>query len=558
MKAINIALPNRSINKILNFLCILLLIWVAYLLLLFFLQLLGLSFGYKVWPLGEDRNWMNFIIRSPGPKMTQAFWQIDGRNPLSAWWWLAISKLVINTDYGLYAVRKLVDPFLAVSTYLLLNQLARGKNQIFCFSVALTVLLWNFNAYHEQIIWEFLITIGLNLLCIYFYCRYVDSNRLNGSLLAASLILYLIAISTYTLQSGAPFAIASIAYFRQPAGHLRDRFKTTIVDTSFYLALFITYTCIWYTVSQNKEIYYAFDWNLFAKQFIHSIREFIFHDNFYYFWQTCMNDWSIKIIVGILVSGFSTALLLLNVLFKNKNDQVSKALFLWVSVILIAIAFPTIILESTSIIWVPGTRSPMTQQVWQPLLYIAFVYLFICLVPFSHRAKNLIARLLVSALLAFVLLLNLNYNYHLVLRTYYQKNLKKGIKSINVGSIEKPYFLLKFTRPYDADLNTIPITITNYVNSMLPHKSFFLRVIPNYHLPGFTDWRVQIGEDSEGAKNAAPLGDSSLVPYKNLWIIYFDGEKVWVPKVLYKDDFAGLEVDWNRKSPLHQAKLHVG
>lgn len=545
-------------NKILNFASILILIWVSYLILLVFLQLMGFTLGFRVWPLAEDRNWMNFILTSPGVKMTQSFWQLDGRNPLSAWWWFAISKLVKNTDYGLYAVRKLVDPFLAISVYLLLNQLARGKNKFFCFSVALTVLLWNFIILYEQIIWEFLVALGLNILTIYFYVKYIDLSRRCGDFLAISLVLYLVTIGTYTLQSGAPLAIACIAYFRDPLVTLRERFKNTIIDTSFYLALFIIYNCIWYTVSKSGDLYFAFNWYLFTQQFLKSIKQFVVHDNFYQFWQTCFNDWSLTVIVGVLFTGFFASLLLLNLLFKNITERSLKMFFVWVSMILITIAFPTMLVESTSAIWIPGTRSPMIQQIWQPLLYIGFIFFLIELFPFSERFKNLTLRLLVSAFLAVVLLFNLNYNYHLVLRTYYQENLKKGIKKINVGGGEKQYFLLKLTRISDPDLNSIPITNESYANTMLPHKKFFLRPITNYPLPVLSNWRVEIGEDSVGVKNAGSLKDSSSVPFKNLWILYFDGKKLWIPKVLYKEDFAGLQVDWKRKSSLDQTKLHMG
>lgn len=559
MQLIKVSVNNH--NKHRDYISLLLLIWVCNLLFLGILESLGFSFGFNVWPMGEDRNWLGFMMTAPGLKMTQAFWQMNDRNPLSAWWWLAISPFIRHWDFALYLVRKIIDPFLSITIFLLLNQLSRGKNHFFCFCVALTVLFWNFSSYYEQIIWEFLSALNLNLLSIYFYCKYVDTNRSRGDLLALALISYLVAIATYTLQSGAVIAIACIAFFRQQLSvesNLIERIRKTVVDVAFFGIIFVIYNCIWYTVSRNVDAFYILHWEIFFKQFFSSVSSFVYPPVLQSFWLLSIQDWSLSIVLAILLISFIVSFGIVYLLMKNATKVNDKNQMAWISCILLSISLPTIIVESTSSIWFPGTRSIMIQQIWQPLLYVSLIFFIIGLLPFFERTKSLISGSLVSALLAVVFLFNLNYNYHLVLRTHYQKNLKKGIKRIARGAGEKAYFLLRFTQPYDPDLNTIPIVIANYANTMLPHNNIFLRPIAHYPSPGFKPfWRIEIGEDSFGVKNAGPIGDSSPVPFKNLWIVYFDGKKVWVPTVLYKKDFAGLEVDWNRKLPLNQAKLHT-
>jgi hypothetical protein len=192
----------------------LLLIWLSYLIILGLLQLCGFSFGFMVWPMGEDRNWLGFMMDGPGVQMTHEFWKIEDRNPLSPWWWLSASPIINAADCGIYIVRKLIDPFLAIITFLLLDRLGRQKMRTFAFCVALLVLMWNFSAYFEQIMWNFLGALGFSLLAIFFYCRYLDEKREHPRDLAIAMLCYLIAIATYTLQSGAIIAIALLGLFR--------------------------------------------------------------------------------------------------------------------------------------------------------------------------------------------------------------------------------------------------------------------------------------------------------------------------------------------------------
>jgi hypothetical protein len=124
--------------------------WAAHLVILGALQARGADFVSDVWPLGEDR----------GLRMTRLFWSVDGRNPLSPWWYLVASLLILAHDSGLYLIRKLVDPLLAVSAFLLFD-------------------------------------------------RVTD-------------VLWFTAFATHTLQSGAILAIALLAFIRAPASGARQ------------------------------------------------------------------------------------------------------------------------------------------------------------------------------------------------------------------------------------------------------------------------------------------------------------------------------------------------
>lgn len=532
-------------------------LWVIYLLVLGLLQLFGLQLGFAVWPLGEDRNWLGFMQDAPGIQMAHLFWKADDRNPLAPWWWLAAYPFIFKTDWGLYLVRKCVDPFLASVVFLLLDRLGRQQYRTFAFSVALIVLMWNFSAYFEQITWSILVALGFNLLSIFFYCRFLDNQRATGHDLALALLCYLIAIATYTLQSGAIIAVGLLALFRGNSfkQNIKTRFWEATRDTSFFLIIFLIYCSIWYTVSEH--IAHISNWADFFKQSSASLRQFIFHPSYVLLMKLTRTDWSAEIISLIFVIAFSMLYFIFSKFSANKiinaNIKIPTG---WIVTILLAIALPTLIVESGNTIWLPGTRSVMIQQVWQPLLYVSIIFLLANVLPIKNpKRKQQLVLLAVAVLGAIVVVIGLNYNHRLVIRTQYQKALAQGLKQLHIPAGVSPSFLVKTTIP-NLDVDTIPFTISNYGQSILNQDKVLLRPL-KAKLPNFAGvhfWTITFGPDNKGVINAGPFGDENPIPYKNIWIVFFDGKKVWVPDVIDKKDFEGLQVDWKRNSPIKQAK----
>ena len=58
------------------------------------LQALGLDFGFDLWPIGEFRNWLEFLQDGRGSNAAKLFWTVDHRNALSPWWYLAARPLI--------------------------------------------------------------------------------------------------------------------------------------------------------------------------------------------------------------------------------------------------------------------------------------------------------------------------------------------------------------------------------------------------------------------------------------------------------------------------------
>lgn len=543
-------------------------LWLITLATIGILQKVGAHFGFKVWALGEDRVWLSLIQGMPEKSLAHGWWATNDRNPLSAWWWLAISPFVRYSNWALYFIRKCFDPILAVCIFLLLDQLGRKKYQTFAFSVSVIVLLWNFSQYHESVLWDMLGALALTLLTLLFYCRYVDSNRSNGSDLALAMLCYLIAISTYTIQSGAVIGIAVLAFYRKPSQVpflISDRIKKTINDTAYFLTIFIVYNCIWYTVNRNSGVYYKFNLSLFLTQISDSLRQFLFHPSYSIFINKIWKSWSMSAIVATWLSTF---LILCFILFKcnsrmlsnTDDDDATRIPLGWVVMILLSISLPTILLESTSNIWVPGTRSLMIQQIWQPLLYVSFIFILAHFLSyFFRKSKKIITLTGVAFLGATTFLVGLDYNHRLVLRTAYQRNLVAEIKKLGLphSPSNQPAFLVKFTDPSNDDLNSISVPITMFSATVFRNSDVTLRPLVSFDWAGFFPyWKVSLGNDQEGATNVRTLGDTRITPYKNLWIVFFDGKKITIPEKIEQMDLKGLQVIWNRNEPINQCLNH--
>lgn len=538
---------------------ILIVTWLIYLATLGVLQLCGFQLGFNVWPMGEDRDWIGFIYDGHGAKIAHLFWRyLDDRNPFSPWWWIVVSPIVKHFEWGLYAVRKCIDPYLAIITFILLDRIGRFKCRTFAFCVALVVLFWNFSAYYEQIMWNFLGALGLTLLSIFFYCRYLDNNRLSKYDLPLSMLFYFIAIATYTLQCGAIIAIGLLGLFRHSDSEpLKARIKSTTKDVSLFLILFILFNCIWYTVNRNGATFYALHWSTISSQFLDSIQLFFFHSAYKSLFNFALHDWSSWTIAGIFVVAFLGFILVFYQAAKRDVFDGIRAPIGWAVAILLAIALPTILVESTTTIWSPGSRSLMVQQIWQPLLYISIIFLVANLLPVKNKQGLQKWKLGVVALLgACVVTGGLNYNHRLVLRTHYEAVLTKGLQKITIPpDMDRHYFLLKIIDPtLTRDINTICLVVPNYGKTMLHRKNAIVRAIATYPDKAFTKyWKIGFGPDNKGIVNAAPLGNDKAIPYKDVWIVFFDGEKVWVPKTINKNDFDGLQVAWQRKKPIDQS-----
>src|SRR6516164_8701485 len=260
---------------------VIVLIWATGNLLLLALQALGFGVGFNVHPLGEDREMIRLMANYPGLEMHRGFWAtLETQNPLAPWWYQAFSPLIFLRPEGLYVLRKLVDLFLAASVYLLVNQISRGKLPKFALACGVLVLFWNFSAYQEQILWLPLLALGFSILSVYFYCRYLDLGGTAADGFVISLLLFLVALATYSIQCGVPLAVLVLGLCRRQETIKGGRWSATlgaIKDAFFFGILFVLFIQIWITTSAPMSGFFHLDPRFFLRHFLRSTANLFWH-----------------------------------------------------------------------------------------------------------------------------------------------------------------------------------------------------------------------------------------------------------------------------------------
>ena len=429
---------SRSTVSRISPLGMIVLVWAAGIVVLLALQALGFGVGLRVRPLAEDRYLIRLMANYHWLEVPRQFWAtVESRNPLVPWWYQAFSPLIFFRPEGLYLLRKLVDLFLAASVYLLIDKISRGRLPKFAFACGVLVLFWNFSGYVEQILWLTLLSLGLSILSVYFYCRYLDSDRTTADDVVVSLLLFFVALATYSIQCGVPIAVFLLGLFRRQETTEGRRWslavRRAIKDTLFYAVLFVLFIQIWITTSTPMADYFHPD--LFLKQFVDSVANFVWHRDTSYLVDSLNRHWPLR---SVLASFGVSAILFycLFVVFARKAatrpGEGSSALYLvLVLAVFGALVVPTLLLESTTAIWSPGTRSRMVQQGFQPIVYLSIFFLLTeCLAQRMGQGVEYVRNAGIALLCAFAVVIGLEYNRIASEQTIFERKLETGLKKI--------------------------------------------------------------------------------------------------------------------------------
>src|SRR5262249_9998642 len=136
---------------------------------------LGFPFGFDVFPFGEDNNWVEMLRRGGSSGAAQLAWQLDHRNPLSAWWYVAARSLILNFEQGLLWLRYMMAAALALCTYAMVATVGRSRS--FALGLAMVTIFWMANRFTEQIIWNFQAALCASLLSVAAYAQFVNGRR---------------------------------------------------------------------------------------------------------------------------------------------------------------------------------------------------------------------------------------------------------------------------------------------------------------------------------------------------------------------------------------------
>ena len=544
-----IEIVDLSAPKLRHPLVLILAAWLIYLGMFGLLQILNTGVGFEIWPIGEDRNWI-YLLKSGDPVQTfQEFWVLDHRNPMAAFWWLIASPIIKLSDWGLHAVAQIVSPIVACVTFLTLDRLGHKRHRLFSLMVGLIVLLWNFPARHDHVDRVMVLALTFTLLSIFFYTKFIDNQRTEKLTLIAALTCYLIALSTYTIQSGAIIAVLFIAFFRT-SGTLKGKLKYAALDSAIFFATFAAYTAIWIHFAGSNSGFGIGLTELMSNAII-SIKAFIYPPSVGQFLGLANSEFpSGHRAFWYIIAGTFAAI----TIFGSTLASRQRALFPpvgWVLVLLVSIGVPTIFVEAGNPTWGPGSRSIMVQQVWEPLFLVCLIFILAAIIrPLNFRTA--VVATLTCALCTKIIFVAFAFNHSQTDLTFYQRNLAVELRALDEGQTKPINYIIRVINPVSQKVGTEP-TLPSYAATVIGREKTFIRVLMKSPspLPSYDSvWRIGFGKD--GVTNGGAFFDRTVIPYENVKIVDFDGINLVVPPELDKKDFEGFQVDWGLDGRINQ------
>lgn len=526
----------------------------------------GLPFGFDVFPIGEDNNWVDMLQRGSGSGPAHLLWALDHRNPLSPWWYIAARDLILNFDHGLLVLRYAMAVLLAISAYFMVVAVAGRQSRSFALSLAVVIVFWMANRYLEQIIWNFQGALCASLVSVAAYAMFVNGGKRYYLFYGTSIVAWFIAFATYTIQCGAVLAIGYLAVRRGLSSkHDRDQpqsaFKVVsiaICDTIPYLAVFGVFLLIWQTTirpSVADSVALSFSPAAFAA----SLGEGLIRMDLGLLFSRVQNSSYLGLITivaagcGILIA---VALWLRARIANAVPTIISIPSLLDVIIVLAGLVGPTVVLESSASMWPPGTRWPMIYQLTTPALLLACGAAVVALTLRAGWGRQLAWIAVVAVAVGAGEFFSLGHNQIQVETTRNEKFIRDNIlrlvaEDLARGDPQPVQVLLKLDADARAKWRSSDILSPTIARVWLRRDDISFRLIPwvptpnSYWAPW---WKIQFGTDWEGVGNAKVWGGS--VPYQRIRVLEVSGGTARRAAVVHKSDFTGWQVDWNREGPV--------
>jgi len=439
------------------------------------LQSLGFDFGFDIWPFGEFRNWLEFLQEGTGFNATKLFWAVDNRNALSPWWYIVARPLISLTPSAPLILHLSIGLFVGLSAYLLMMELTRSP--AFAVSVGSLSALFIVNVYRDEVNWNFVGALGFTLLSIWFFALFCKDRR-KVAYLAASYLAWFVAFATYTIQVGAVAAIFIVSF-----GDRLLRFSWpraligAFLDALPYVGFLALYGLLWITTSViGVPGTYTLDFSFGA--LLASIAFGLWNDHYLAFWNwlSVIDPW----LAGIVFLLLSLSIIsLLYVLGPRGSRPTSRSLGFALLVGACVVA-PTILLEASSDVWVPGTRWPMVMQFWSPLLFCVLAFGAMSRLP--DRLWRPCWQILSALAAAFVILLALGFNRTQILhvrqeRAFFEQLLSAVVQDRVSGRSFPRRYLIQLAEP--APFLPVVILADRYAHTLLGRDVSF-RVVGDF------------------------------------------------------------------------------
>ena len=521
------------------------LFWLATLVILGVLQMVGAGAGFHVGPSGEDFIW-TFLLGMDAPVSVQkAFWEHDLRNPLNPWFYLLAQPLISSSVSGLFLVRKLVDLLCGLAVYAAFRTVGGESYRGVATAAGFLAVVWNFSRIVGQTNWPMLAAAALGLLGVAAYVRFLDSERREAHWLWVSLLLYLVALGAYSLNASFALAVPALAVLRRREP-MWLRWRLAALDFAPFAGLFGVFYLIWNTTGEVPAS--ALPASLWAclstagKSIGYFLWDPVLFDLLREAWQSQSPLSLVLLTVGAVVLG-GGAYLALRAFPPRVAD---KGGFVQLLAVAAAASLMIVVLESMMSLSYPvGGRSPTVQQIVVPLVLVVLIGWFPRVFPG-----------LAAGLVTFGALVGFCYNVRQVRWMVDLDRISAGLK-MAVPVIRQPtmFVLLEPTvslSPWLSDL---------FVKSLYRSVDVNLKLlIPG---PTPTNWReypdLVFGTDAEGLLAESTIGfprlilrsaGPSAVPYSQVVLLRPGPNGLTRTYSLTAEELKGYRAAFRRAEPL--------
>ncbi|WP_426954898.1 hypothetical protein [Muricoccus radiodurans] len=516
------------------------------------LRHLGLPFGLRVVAMGEDYNWL-LILQSPNAvARAQTFWSFNDRNPLSPWWYIAARRLYADGANGPYLTRLLMGPLLGVSLYAAVRAVAMGRARGLALGAAMLGAAWIIHTTPDEIAWNFIGALSLSLLCVAAYAAWIAGGRARVGWYGLSLALWYGAFATYGFQVGAVVGIGLLALLHPPAGSATPsrRIGSAVAETLPYALIFGTFVLAWKT-TQNPVLaaYYGLDPSLLLRNLPASLLAGLSPARYGGYLAEARAVLGGRALALGVVFGLGAALLHFWVLRRTAPaTRRDAALVLAVAG---GIVLPTLLIESMSGTWTVGTRWPMVDQGWLPLLWMGAAALLLALLPLPDGWRRAGLSAATGAVAAWLLVACLGYNHVQTRASAAELALRREMTALGRRVPAGTPFNFVVLAEEGVRLVTPDVMSYRVAPVWWPGRDFGLRLLQRNRPPepDAGPWARVILHEDRG--EYLRIGDG-VAPYPAVRILRFDGQRITVPSVVTEDDVRGYPVEWRRTAPLRQ------
>ncbi|WP_147021750.1 hypothetical protein [Microvirga aerophila] len=499
--------------------------WLLLVVLLLGLQESGQNFGFNVWWSGEARTWMVWLQEGPGSLAARIFWQIDGRNPLSPWWYISVRSLILSYPAAFLVLHLAASLLLGLACYLTVISVTRGRGRLFGISLGILTAVFLCSTRTDNVHWLLLGALACSLLSVACFAQFLNSGR-RPMWLAWSLILWTVAFQTYTIQSGAVLAVGVLSFLQegQPYSvrNVVRRVSGAGVDVLPYVVTLLLFVLVWRTTSTTgvTETISLSD----PSRIVQSLKQGLWHSDYsvYLAWAR-----QLRPELALLVLMFVVPLLLITqgwVGGVSEHDDAPIGLLDLTKVLLVGVCLvvPTVALESTSPMHPPGSRWIMVIQFWAPLLALSLVALAVLSLPLSRGLKHWTWWLASASLATGAILLTLAFNQ---IQTDIARDEQAFMAELRRIVIEDRTAQAEFPRHYLIKSSSRLWLPSEFVNRAYTRTQIgsYGETTFRYLTPGPTVYPPVFLPD--GVKNPE-AGRQGFAPYSRVGVLAWDGKRM--------------------------------